>query len=74
MLNPFLFRFRQVCLSESRNLLDVTYRYDSEQDLVIDTLAGQNLPAIDSTRMPGPPTKKKDVEKGEDQKDRRMWH
>ena len=34
---------------------------------------GKEIPAIESKLDGGPTTKKCDVEKGEDQKDRRIW-
>lgn len=73
MTVPFLFRFKQTCQSPGRSLVDPSYTYDLETDMVIDRLAVPPIPAIESARTPGPPTKKKDVEKGDDDKDRRMW-
>lgn len=73
MSAPFLFRFKKNCESPSRAGRDSSYTYDSKVDMVMDSVANPTLPAIDSDRLPGPQTKKKDLEKGEDQKDRRMW-
>ena len=73
MREPFLFRFKQVCESPDRSEWDASYSYDPGLDMIIDTGTTPNVPAIVSPRRPGPPTKKKDLEKGEDQKDFRMW-
>lgn len=73
MTTPFLFRFRQACQSPNRAIRDDSYQYDPDVDMVIDTKLNPPAPAIDSTRASAPETKKADVEKGEDQKDRRMW-
>jgi hypothetical protein len=73
MREPFLFRFKERCQSPNRSGIDDSYRYDPDLDMVIDTITSPNVPAIESSRKPGPRTKKKDIEKGDDQKDRRMW-
>lgn len=70
---PFLFRFKQVCQSPNRSALDPSYIYDPDLDMVIDLETIPPVPAIESPRESGPHTKKRDIEKGEDQKDRRMW-
>jgi hypothetical protein len=73
MNKPFLFRFKKICQSPNRTDIDDSYDYDPEIDMVIDKNTTPHVPAIESERTPGPTTKKKDIEKGEDQKDRRMW-
>lgn len=73
MRAPFLFRFKVKCQSPGRIDVDDSYNYDANLDMVVDHGVVPVVPAIESTRMPGPATKKKDIEKGEDQKDRRMW-
>ncbi len=73
MSEPFLFRFKRTCQSPTRAEMDESYVYDPSTDMVIDVGLTPPVPAIDSNRTPGPGTKKKDVEKGEDEKDRRMW-
>lgn len=73
MQEPFLFRFKRECQSPSRIEPDSSYRYDLLLDMVLDQGVIPPLPAIESTRSPGPITKKEDIEKGEDAKDRRMW-
>lgn len=73
MSEPFLFRFKKTCQSPGRTIMDASYEYDPNLDMVVDRGTVPAVPAIESTRMPGPPTKKRDIEKGEDQKDRRMW-
>ena len=73
MREPFLFRFKKTCQSPNRSHIDTSYSYDLDTDMVMDNLAVPHIPAIESTRNPGPITKKQDIEKSEDQKDRRMW-
>jgi hypothetical protein len=73
MREPFLFRFKEKCKSPSRVGMDASYVYDHDLDMVVDQGIVPVTPAIESARTPGPPTKKRDMEKGEDQKDRRMW-
>jgi hypothetical protein len=70
---PFLFRFKKKCLSPNRAELDPSYCYDPSIDMVVDKQTDPPIPAIISPRVPGPTTKKADLEKGEDKKDRRMW-
>ena len=71
-VKPFLLRFavaRPPVRAEQRS----DYFYDDAVDMVR-WRGGQGEPlAIDSHGETGPMTKKKDIEKGEDQKDRRMW-
>jgi hypothetical protein len=73
MFEPFLFRFKKPCRSPNRSDLDVSYIYDPDLDMVLDVETIPPVPAVESPRKPGPRTKKKDIEKSEDQKDRRMW-
>lgn len=73
MVIPFLFHFKMRCESSSVNALGSGFDYDHISDMVYDGSALPPIPAIDSARNPGPITKKADVEKGEDKKDRRMW-
>lgn len=70
---PFLFRFAQPCLSPERKQQDEQYLYDDQTDMVI--WLGHNLKpfAIDEAGASGPMTKKRDLEKGDDAKDHRMW-
>lgn len=71
---PFLFRFAQPCLSPGRyvNPTD-SYYYDADSSLVRWNNGFDNPPAVVSAGHIPPQTKKCDVEKGEDSKDRRMW-
>lgn len=73
MHNPYLFRFREKCTSPRRASVEASYVYSLELDMVLDIESHPPLLAIESKRHPGPITKKKDIEKGEDAKDRRMW-
>ena len=70
---PFLFRFKQPCLSPNRASLGEGFQYDSVMDQVVAILDGQPVPAIDANLAKGPETKKGDIEKGDDRKDRWMW-
>ena len=68
---PFLFRFKKECVSPRRAVLIEEYRYDSSLNIMLTYENGCWIPAMES-RKPRR-TKKNDIEKGEDQKDRRMW-
>ena len=70
---PFLFRFAQPCLSPNRAEESNDYFYDEMSDLVRWSGAAHNPPAIETAGKGGPKTKKCDIEKGDDNKDRRMW-
>jgi hypothetical protein len=71
--NPYLFRFLKKCISPGRSNIDSEYEYNSETDM-LHWVSNTNKPAaIDEAGMGGPTTKKCDIEKGEDNKDRRMW-
>ncbi len=74
MVQPFLFRFARSCVSPSRAESSVDYEYDEVSDMVVWLGDPSHPPAItaDGPRQP-PKTKKNDIEKGEDTKDRRMW-
>lgn len=73
MIRPFLFRFAQPCLSPERAGKNPDYAYDESIDMVRWLGSPDCPPAIEQHGREGPITKKKDIEKGEDQKDRRMW-
>ena len=70
---PFLFRFAKPCLAPSRAVPDLNYFYDATDDIVRWTGAEDQPPAVIRAGSGGPRTKKMDIEKGEDNKDRRMW-
>jgi hypothetical protein len=81
---PILFRFAQPCLSPDRATKNPNYVYDESIDMVRWLGAPDHPPVIEAYRFgdgpkdpPNPPeppkTKKCDIEKGEDQKDRLMW-
>lgn len=70
---PFLFRFAQPCCSPSRAPQNPEYVYDYSTDLVRWVGREDRPPAIEASGPNGPTTKKHDIEKGEDSKDRRMW-
>ena len=73
MINPFLLRFAQPCMSPGRATPDPNYVYDNEIDMVRWKTGPGSPLAIEMHGKPGPLTKKGDMEKGEDNKDRRMW-
>ena len=70
---PFLLRFAKPCVSPGRVTADSEYVYDETADMVRWTETINKPFAIDQAGASGPMTKKADVEKGEDAKDRRMW-
>ena len=73
MKEPFLFRFMRPCCSPSRKQPFSDYVYDVSLDMVRWVAGVEHPLAIELAGPGGPPTKKKDIEKGEDAKDRRMW-
>jgi len=73
MTQPFLLRFAKTCTSPTRNPSNITYRYDKVIDMVRWLGQSDEPLAIDVNDATGPMTKKADIEKGEDNKDRRMW-
>lgn len=70
---PFLFRFKRECLSPNRATNNKLFYYDQELSIVMTIENGCPIPVIESEQNEGPRTKKADIEKGEDQKDSRMW-
>jgi hypothetical protein len=78
MTKPFLFRFAQPCLSPERAPKNPEYVYDESIDMVRWLGSPDRLPVIEAYGLDDgpddpPTTKKCDIEKGDDQKDRRMW-
>jgi hypothetical protein len=70
---PFLLRFAKKCVSPGRYQLNEEYEYDALTDMVL-WVADKSKPfVIDKAGQDGPMTKKCDLEKGDDNKDRRMW-
>ncbi len=71
---PFLFRFAKPCTSPGRFIHQTKYQYDPASDVVrrVD-LAERPLAILNGDDDDPPKTKKHDIEKGEDAKDRRMW-
>lgn len=71
---PFLLRFAQPCQSPKRFTKPTReYFYDTESSLVRWANGIDNPPAVIRAGIQPPQTKKADIEKGEDAKDRRMW-
>ena len=73
MMRPFLLRFARRCLSPGRGVQDPDYTYDESIDMVRWLGSPENPPAIEMHGQSGPMTKKSDIEKSDDDKDRRMW-
>ena len=74
MTKPFLLRFARPCLSPGRASMDPDYAYDESIDMVRWLGSPDRPPAIEADGPDDPPvTKKADIEKGDDNKDRRMW-
>ena len=81
MVKPFLLRFAQPCMAPDRVPANPKYAYDEAIDMVRWLGSPNMLTVIEAYQNPDPPdepdeppvTKKCDIEKGEDQKDRRMW-
>ena len=73
MIKPFLLRYARKCLSPSRHKIDNDYEYDESIDMMR-WLGSPDKPlAIKADGLSYPATKKADIEKGEDTKDRPMW-
>lgn len=72
-VKPFLLNFAQPCCSPNRQTPNQDYYYDDLSDLVRRQGREDHPPAIETAGLGGPVTKKCDIEKGEDNKDRRMW-
>lgn len=76
-IRPFLFRFRAKCMSPKRALMDPNlnrgYQYDNDLCQVVKVVDGKRIPAISCSENSGLVTKKRDIEKGDDDKDRWMW-
>jgi hypothetical protein len=71
---PFLFRFAKPCLSPGRYAKPSDdYYYDTSSSIVRWRNGTDNPPAVLKSGDSRPKTKKSDLEKGEDMKDRRMW-
>jgi len=74
MATPFLLRFKREVQSPNRKPDgDDAFVYDTSLDQVIYVENGVRIPAINSNCPKAPETKKADLEKGDDQKDKRMW-
>ncbi len=78
MIKPFLMRFAKPCLSPNRVSSNANYLYDESIDMVRWLGLSNHPPVIEAYTLADgpddpPKTKKFDIEKGEDQKDRLMW-
>ncbi|MFW9880752.1 MAG: hypothetical protein ACFFG0_47415 [Candidatus Thorarchaeota archaeon] len=74
LVEPFIFRFKRECSSPKRIINPDKYIYDNNLQMLMTFENGTIIAVIDSKDNNGPTTKKCDIEKGEDQKDRRIWH
>jgi len=74
-MKPFLLRYAKETGSPPQAELGSKYYFDPEDDLLHRRKHPDNPPAIevDDDDDNGPRTKKHDVEKGDDNKDRQMW-
>lgn len=72
-MKPFLFKFAQKAGSPPESELGKDFYYDHEKDMLRSKKQPDNPLAIEVEGEDGPKTKKNDVEKGEDNKDRQMW-
>ena len=70
---PYLLRFAQKCVSPGRIQPSKEYGYDPNSDMMLWVQHPDKPAAIDQSGNNGPTTKKCDIEKGDDLKDRRMW-
>ena len=71
---PFLFRFAKPCLSPRRYAKpNEAYYYDESLGVVRWRNGADDPPAVIEAGNEPPQTKKCDMEKGEDNKDSRMW-
>ena len=75
MIKPFLVKYAKKCVAPARGNTKSKegYVYDNTVDMVKSVLDDNQTYAIDLTSNTGPMTKKADIEKGEDSKDRMMW-
>lgn len=70
---PFLLRFAEHTGSPPVSELGRKFYYDEETQMLRSKKDSSNPFAIDLEGEQGPKTKKHDVEKGDDNKDRGMW-
>ncbi len=73
MKKPFLLKYAKKCCSPGRVKEEKDFYYDFSSDMVHSKILAGNPAAIDLSGTNGPETKKCDIEKGDDNKDRRMW-
>jgi hypothetical protein len=72
-LQPFLFRFATPVIAPARSPQPSDSYYDHALDVVRWTGAPTHPPVVTVEGIAAPQTKKNDLEKGEDSKDRSMW-
>ena len=73
MTSPFLLKFARPCNSRKTQTGDDASFYDAKSDMRRLQQGAATPLLIDVPDARGPRTKKEDIERGEDQKDRRMW-
>lgn len=70
---PFLLQFAKETGSPDPSEMGSEYYFDPEDDLLHWKNDADNPPAIERSGESGPDTKKHDIEKGDDSKDRGIW-
>lgn len=70
---PFLLRYAEKTGSPPGSEIGSKYYFDPEDDMLHSKEHAGNPPAIELDGESGPRTKKNDVEKGDDNKDRGIW-
>lgn len=73
MTSPFLLRYARPCNSRKTLLGGDASFYDVNSDMRRLRQGAATPLLIDVPAAQGPRTKKEDIERGEDKKDRRMW-
>lgn len=68
---PYLFRFKKPVVAPRRAVQEEKYAYDQVADMMTVVENGKVIFAIDGAEERK--TKKAEIEKGEDQKDGRIW-
>jgi hypothetical protein len=71
--SPFLLKFARPCNSRKALPKEDPSFYDYRTDMRRVHVGTATPLLVDAPEVRGPVTKKMDIERGEDQKDRRMW-
>lgn len=73
LTSPFLLKFARPCNTRKSAAPVTGIFYDEQSDMLRIRQPSASPLLIDVPAIAGPRTKKNDIERGEDQKDRRMW-